>query len=113
MQIRGLHRSIYRGARLASRLATKERSDVVERRDAVARWRQARRDGLTTEQAAKAVTADPQNKLLHRQNVQRLEAEAIRDAMLLVSGRLRWCLSEGGNRHHSQQREHAQSAKHG
>ena len=55
MQIRGLHRSIYRGARLASRLATKERSDVVERRDAVARWRQARRDGLTTEQAAKAV----------------------------------------------------------
>ena len=55
MQIRGLHRSIYRGARLASRLATKERSDVVERRDAVARWQQARRDGLTTEQAAKAV----------------------------------------------------------
>ena len=55
MQICGLHRSIYRGARLASRLATKERSDVVERRDAVARWHQARRDGLTTEQAAKAV----------------------------------------------------------
>jgi putative transposase len=55
MQIRGLHRSIYRGARLASRLATKERSDVVERRDAVARWHQARRDGLTTIQAAKAV----------------------------------------------------------
>jgi hypothetical protein len=31
---------------------------------------------------------DPQNKLLHRQNVRRLEAEAIRDAMLAVSGRL-------------------------
>ena len=55
MQIRSLHRAIYRGARLASRLATQERSDVVERRDAVARWRQARRDGLTASQAAKAV----------------------------------------------------------
>jgi len=42
----------------------------------------------TAEQTAKAVTADPQNKLLHRQNVRRLEAEAIRDAMLVVSGRL-------------------------
>lgn len=42
----------------------------------------------TPEMAAKAVTADPLNKLLHRQNVRRLEAEAIRDAMLAVSGRL-------------------------
>ncbi len=42
----------------------------------------------TPEQAAKALTADPQNKLLYRQNVQRLEAEAIRDALLVVSGRL-------------------------
>jgi hypothetical protein len=42
----------------------------------------------TAEQAAKAVTADPLNKQLHRQNLRRLEAEAIRDAMLLVSGRL-------------------------
>ncbi len=55
MQIRGLHRAIYRGARLASRLETKERSDAVERRDAVARWQQARRDGLTAERAALAV----------------------------------------------------------
>jgi cytochrome c553 len=31
---------------------------------------------------------DPLNKLLHRQNVRRLEAEAVRDAILLVSGRL-------------------------
>ncbi|MBX9623686.1 MAG: PSD1 and planctomycete cytochrome C domain-containing protein [Gemmataceae bacterium] len=31
---------------------------------------------------------DPQNKLLHRQTVRRLEAEAVRDAMLAVSGRL-------------------------
>jgi hypothetical protein len=51
-----------------------------------AAYRQASR--ATPEQAAKAVTADPQNKLLHRQNVRRLEAEAIRDAILLVSGRL-------------------------
>jgi hypothetical protein len=51
-----------------------------------AAYRQSSR--TTPEQAAKAVTADPQNKLLHRQNVRRLEAEAIRDAMLLVSGRL-------------------------
>jgi hypothetical protein len=40
------------------------------------------------DQTAKAVTADPQNKLLHRQNVKRLEAEAIRDNILAVSGRL-------------------------
>jgi mono/diheme cytochrome c family protein len=48
----------------------------------------------TDEQAAKAVTADPLNKLLHRQNVKRLEAEAIRDAILAVSGRLN--LQPGG-----------------
>jgi cytochrome c553 len=40
------------------------------------------------DQIAKAVTADPQNKLLHRANVRRLEAEAIRDSILTVSGRL-------------------------
>jgi hypothetical protein len=49
-------------------------------------YRQSSR--ATPEQAAKAITADPQNKLLHRQNVRRLEAEAIRDSILLVSGRL-------------------------
>jgi transposase InsO family protein len=55
MQIRGLQRPIYRAARLASRLAAQERSDEVERRDVVARWRQAVRDGLTVTDAAKAV----------------------------------------------------------
>jgi transposase InsO family protein len=55
MQIRGLHRSIYRGARLASRLEAQERSDGAERRDAVARWRQAQRDGLSVRAAARAV----------------------------------------------------------
>lgn len=51
-----------------------------------AAYRQSSR--ATPEQAAQAVTADPQNKLFHRQNVRRLEAEAIRDAMLAISGRL-------------------------
>ena len=55
MQIRGLHRVIYRGARLASRLEAPERRDEVERRDVVARWQQARRDGLCAKAAAKAV----------------------------------------------------------
>ncbi|MCC6417301.1 MAG: DUF1553 domain-containing protein [Gemmataceae bacterium] len=36
----------------------------------------------------RAAQADPQNLLLHRQNVRRLEGETIRDAMLAVSGRL-------------------------
>lgn len=37
---------------------------------------------------AAAAKADPQNQLLYRANVRRLEGEAIRDAMLAVSGRL-------------------------
>jgi transposase InsO family protein len=55
MQIRHLQRPLYRAARLASRLEAEERSDVAERRDAVARWQQARRQGLTAEAAAQAV----------------------------------------------------------
>jgi len=55
MQIRHLQRPIYRAARLASRLETQEHSDEVERRDAVARWQQARRDGLSASAAASAV----------------------------------------------------------
>jgi len=51
-----------------------------------AAYQQASR--ATSDQAAKAVTADPQNKLLHRQNVKRLEVEAIRDSILVASGRL-------------------------
>ncbi|QJW99520.1 PSD1 and planctomycete cytochrome C domain-containing protein [Frigoriglobus tundricola] len=51
-----------------------------------AAYQQASR--TTPDQAAKAVTADPQNKLLHRQNVKRLEAEAIRDSILVASGRI-------------------------
>jgi hypothetical protein len=40
-----------------------------------------------------AEAADPDNRLLHRMNVRRLEAESIRDAMLTVSGRLDPALS--------------------
>ncbi|MDY3553888.1 PSD1 and planctomycete cytochrome C domain-containing protein [Gemmata sp. JC717] len=36
----------------------------------------------------KAVTADPDNRLLWRANVKRLEAEAVRDALLAVGGQL-------------------------
>jgi hypothetical protein len=36
----------------------------------------------------KAAATDPQNALLHRANVRRLEGEAIRDALLAASGRL-------------------------
>jgi hypothetical protein len=36
----------------------------------------------------RADEVDPQNKLLHRMNLRRLEGEAIRDAILAVSGRL-------------------------
>jgi hypothetical protein len=54
-----------------------------------AAYRQSSHLGSTHgEKAALAATSDPLNKLLYRQNVRRLEAEAIRDAMLLVSGRL-------------------------
>ncbi|MBL8796285.1 MAG: DUF1553 domain-containing protein, partial [Planctomycetia bacterium] len=37
---------------------------------------------------AKAEETDPQNKLLHRMPIRRLEAEAIRDSLLTISGRL-------------------------
>jgi hypothetical protein len=43
---------------------------------------------MSSAQEAQAEQADPQNLLLHRMNLRRLEGEAIRDAMLAVSGRL-------------------------
>ena len=47
-----------------------------------------RQRSRATRSRPRQADADPQNKLLHRQNVRRLEAEAMRDAMLAVSGRL-------------------------
>jgi hypothetical protein len=46
------------------------------------------------EQAAANVAIDPDNRLLWRMNPRRLEAEAIRDAMLFVAGRLD--MTQGG-----------------
>jgi hypothetical protein len=49
-------------------------------------YRMASRASEATAQRAEQL--DPDNLLLHRMNVRRLEAEAIRDAILAVSGRL-------------------------
>ncbi|HXF53080.1 MAG TPA: integrase core domain-containing protein [Hyphomicrobiaceae bacterium] len=57
MQIRSLPRHIIRNACRASRLLDAKTPDIeaARRRDAVARWRQARACGLNAEQAANAV----------------------------------------------------------
>lgn len=55
MQVFGLQGSIYRGARLASRLAAQTSDIAAARRDALRRSGQARRDGLTAQAAAQAV----------------------------------------------------------
>ena len=57
MQVFGLPRQVIRNGRAASRLLAAKAPDTEaqRRRDAVARWRRAIADGLTTEQAAKAV----------------------------------------------------------
>jgi cytochrome c553 len=43
---------------------------------------------MSSKQGGPGDAADPENQLLHRANLRRLEGEAIRDAMLAVSGRL-------------------------
>ncbi len=50
-------------------------------------YRQASRQPAGGEQSA-ALSVDPENKLLWRMNLRRLEAEAIRDAVLAASGKL-------------------------
>lgn len=56
MQVFCLPGHVIRGGRVASRLAAQSSSNEAARRDAVLRrWRQARRDGLTAEEAAQAV----------------------------------------------------------
>ena len=56
MQVFGLPRHIIRSAVRASRLSTASPSgSASERRDAVRRWSRAQEDGLSAEQAARAV----------------------------------------------------------
>lgn len=56
MQVFGLPGHIIRTGKLASRIAAKSQdNEAAIRRAVVARWRQAMADGLTAEQAAKAV----------------------------------------------------------
>jgi hypothetical protein len=58
MQVFGLPSHVIRGGRVASRIVAQSSSNEAAIRDAVLRrWRQARRDGLTAAQAARAVGA--------------------------------------------------------
>jgi putative transposase len=79
MQVFGLPGHIIRIGKLASRIAAKSsNNEAAIRRAAVARWRQAMRDGLTAKQAAQAVgvprstlyrwhqRAEPRSKRPHR-----------------------------------------------
>lgn len=52
-------------------------------------WRQASlTSGEAGDQAEESLQADPENKLVSRMAIRRLEAEPLRDALLAVSGRL-------------------------
>jgi len=55
MKVFGLQGSVYRFARVASRLRAETSDIAAVRRDALRRFDQARRDGLTVRQAARAV----------------------------------------------------------
>lgn len=55
MKVFGLQAPVYRGAGLASRLTAKTSDIAAGRRDAIARWQRARRNGLSAEEAARAV----------------------------------------------------------
>lgn len=80
MQVRGLPRQLIRAALVASKIAAKPAKSVAAiRTEVLQRWRQARADGLTAEQAAKAVgvsratlyrweqQAEPRSRRPHRQ----------------------------------------------
>lgn len=59
---------------------------------------------MSTAFAAEAAEADPDNRLLWRMNRRRLEAEAVRDALLFVAGNLD--PARGGSLLHSKPREY-------
>jgi transposase InsO family protein len=75
MKVFGLQAAVYRGARLSSRLTAKTSDIAAVRRDALHRFDRARRDGLSAEQAAKAVGVSRSS--LHRWG-QRLEPKSRR-----------------------------------
>ncbi len=57
MKVFGLQGPLYRNARAASRIEANERSEKAKSRDAaLRRWHEARRNGLTAANAAKAVS---------------------------------------------------------
>ena len=57
MKVFGLQGPLYRNARAASRIEANERSEKAKSRDAaLRRWHEARRNGLTASNAAKAVS---------------------------------------------------------
>jgi hypothetical protein len=64
-------------------------------KDAIRRIVTSRAYQMTSQDEPSALAADPQNKLFWRQNQRRLEAEAIRDAMLAASGQLDLAPGEG------------------
>ncbi len=55
MQVFGLPGHVIRNAARASRLLSSPGAETARRADLVRRWRRACRDGLTVEQAARAV----------------------------------------------------------
>ncbi len=67
-------------------------------------WMLSRTYGLSTRVDAAARERDPENRWLARAHVRRLEAEAIRDTLLFVSGGLE--LSMGGSLLHVKNREY-------
>lgn len=75
MQVFPLRSAIYRGARLASRLGAETSAIAALRRDALRRFAAARRDGLSADQAARAVGHG--RATLHRWS-QRLEPRSRR-----------------------------------
>jgi putative transposase len=71
MQVFGLPGHVIRTGKLASRIAAKSQdNEAAIRRAAIARWRQARTDGLTAEQAAKAVGVPPSTLYRWQQRVE-------------------------------------------